>query len=137
MRASPSGATSSTSCAIAGIGYVHEPALAPTKDILDAYRNKQIDWSQYESAFKRLLEARRPQEQLTPDGLDWACLLCSEPTAEHCHRRLVAEYLQQQWNEIAIEHLYTRGNRLPELYPAHSVCRRAKAAHGVCRIHWN
>ena len=23
------------------------------------------------------------------------------------------------------------------MYPAHSVCRRTKAAHGVCRIHWN
>ena len=30
-----------------------------------------------------------------------------------------------------------QNNKLPELYPAHSVCRRKKAAHGVCRIHWN
>ena len=30
-----------------------------------------------------------------------------------------------------------RDNKLLELYPAHSVCRRRKAAHGVCRIHWN
>ncbi len=91
--------------AIADIAYVHEPALAPTKDILDAYKKKRIDWSQYESHFKQLLESRRPHEQLTPGELDHACLLCSEPTAEHCHRRLVAEYLREQWKEIAIEHL--------------------------------
>ena len=34
-----------------------------------------------------------------------ACLLCSEDTADHCHRRLVAEYLQEQWGNIEIIHL--------------------------------
>ncbi len=90
---------------IAGIAYVHEPLLAPTKEILDAYTKKRLDWSEYESQFKRLLQLRRPHERLTPAELDHACLLCSEPTAERCHRRLVAEYLREQWKEIDIRHL--------------------------------
>ena len=32
-------------------------------------------------------------------------MLCSEHTAEHCHRRLVAEYLQKHWGSITITHL--------------------------------
>jgi uncharacterized protein (DUF488 family) len=32
-------------------------------------------------------------------------LLCSEPTAENCHRRLVLEYLQQHWDGVRILHL--------------------------------
>jgi uncharacterized protein (DUF488 family) len=90
---------------ITGIAYAHEPSLAPTKDILDAYKSKRIDWCQYESQFKQLLHSRRPHEQLTPGELDRACLLCSEPTPEHCHRRLVAEYLKEQWKDIAVQHL--------------------------------
>jgi uncharacterized protein (DUF488 family) len=32
-------------------------------------------------------------------------LLCSEPTAEHCHRRLVLEYLRDKWGDLTITHL--------------------------------
>jgi uncharacterized protein (DUF488 family) len=32
-------------------------------------------------------------------------LLCSEPTAEHCHRRLALEYLQKHWEDVEIHHL--------------------------------
>ena len=37
-------------------------------------------------------------------GKEWN-LLCSEPTPEHCHRRLVAEYLQKAWGDVEIEHI--------------------------------
>jgi uncharacterized protein (DUF488 family) len=37
--------------------------------------------------------------------LDGACLLCSEETPHHCHRRLVAEYLKQHWRDVEIEHI--------------------------------
>jgi uncharacterized protein (DUF488 family) len=32
-------------------------------------------------------------------------LLCSETTAERCHRRLVLEHLQQRWGDLQIVHL--------------------------------
>jgi uncharacterized protein (DUF488 family) len=31
--------------------------------------------------------------------------LCSEASAEHCHRRLALEYLQRHWNDVVIHHL--------------------------------
>ena len=90
---------------IAGIEYVHRPELAPTKDILDAYKKKQIDWNEYERRFGELLEQRRPARELHTRDFDRACLLCSEPKPNHCHRRLVAEYLRSQWGSVVIQHL--------------------------------
>jgi uncharacterized protein (DUF488 family) len=91
--------------AIAGIAYEHLEQLAPTKEILDRYKHEQITWAEYERDFNLLLATRRPESSLTPEYLDRACLLCSEPTADQCHRRLVAEYLQHRLPGIVVEHL--------------------------------
>ena len=91
---------------IGGIGYVSQPLLAPTQDILDAYKKEKGDWSTYEARFLDLMERRRIDTNLDPAGLEDACLLCSEDTPHHCHRRLVAEYLQRTWSvPISIRHL--------------------------------
>lgn len=92
--------------ALAGIQYAHMPAFAPTKQILDAYKDKQMTWTQYEQEFKSLLEDRRPERTISASEFDRNCLLCSEPTAEQCHRRLSAEYLRERWgNAVIIHHL--------------------------------
>jgi uncharacterized protein (DUF488 family) len=91
--------------AIAGIGYVHDTELAPTADMLDAYKKKQIGWDEYERRFNELLAGRAPEAHRRPADFDRACLLCSEPTPEHCHRRLVAERLVRAWPEVRVEHL--------------------------------
>lgn len=92
--------------AIAGIEYVHYQDLAPTPDILDRFKKKgDLDWSEYERLFNLLLERRRPEEHHEPEEFDRACMLCSEPTAEHCHRRLVAEHLHRRWGNVVITHL--------------------------------
>lgn len=90
---------------IAGIDYEHDLRLAPTKEILRAYRKKEIDWEEYERRFLLLMERRRVEEAYSPQELDGVCLLCSEPTPDHCHRRLVVEYLQGKWPSIRISHL--------------------------------
>lgn len=90
---------------IAGIEYVHKPKLAPTKDILDDYKKKKISWTEYEDRFAQLMTERRIENVVTPDEIDKACFLCSEPEADKCHRRLVAEYLKSQWGNVTIEHL--------------------------------
>ena len=90
---------------IAGIDYVHEKSLAPTKDILDPYKKKRIDWAEYERRFKMLLEEREPADRLDPVSLDRACLLCSEHEADQCHRRLVTEYLKNHWGNVITKHL--------------------------------
>lgn len=90
---------------ILGIDYVHIPSLAPTKDILDAYKKNGGDWNTYEQKFNELIGARHIESTLEKDMLDGACLLCSEPTPHHCHRRLVAEYLRDNWGDVEIKHL--------------------------------
>lgn len=91
--------------AIADIDYLHTPVLAPTKEILDDYKKKRIGWDEYEQRFRQLLEDRQPAQELRREDLDRACLLCSEPTAEQCHRRLVAEFLKDHWAGMEIVHL--------------------------------
>jgi uncharacterized protein (DUF488 family) len=90
---------------IGGIDYVHRPDLAPTQEILAAYRKKAIDWAGYERRFNALLGARGIEALVSPQEMDGACLLCSEPTAAQCHRRLVAEYIQKIWPDVIVTHL--------------------------------
>lgn len=90
---------------LAAIDYEHRTELSPTKDILDNYKNKKISWDNYEKRFAELLRQRKIENLFQPQELDGACLLCSEHTAEHCHRRLVAEYLKQKWKNVKIQHL--------------------------------
>ena len=90
--------------AIGGMEYVHLPELAPTQELLDGYRSGK-DWAAYEEKFLALMAERRVESTVPREVLDGACLLCSEPTAEKCHRRLVAEYLRELWGGIEIVHL--------------------------------
>jgi uncharacterized protein (DUF488 family) len=90
---------------LCGAEYVHEPRLAPTREILDAYR-RGGRWPDFERAFLELLRERRVEEELDRDLFAVpTVLLCSEANAEHCHRRLVLEYLEGEWNGIRAVHL--------------------------------
>lgn len=90
---------------IAGIDYVHLPDLAPTKEMLDAFKKQKSDWNTYERNFLGLIEQRAIESSLARDLIDQSCLLCSEDRPHHCHRRLVAEYLQRHWGDVSIKHL--------------------------------
>lgn len=85
--------------------YRHDLRLAPTQLMLDSYKKQKTEWATYESEFLRLLESREIESEIVPHSLDGVCLLCSEDKPHHCHRRLVAEYLQRQWGGIEIVHL--------------------------------
>jgi uncharacterized protein (DUF488 family) len=91
--------------ALGGIGYAEVPSLAPTPAILDAYKKHGGDWAAYERRFLALLTQRQVAHTLDPTLFEDACLLCSEPTPERCHRRLVAEHLATHWGGITIRHL--------------------------------
>jgi len=89
---------------ICQIQYRHVPSLAPTQDILDEYKKNGGAWDVYVRRFQGLLEQRHI-EKLDRSLFDGACLLCSEDKPHHCHRRLVAEYLREQWGDVEIVHL--------------------------------
>jgi uncharacterized protein (DUF488 family) len=88
-----------------GIAYEHHPEFAPSGELLDAYK-KDHDWARYEELFDQLLAERQPEiearELLRKESI---CLLCTEPKADKCHRRLVANYLQSLVPEIEVVHL--------------------------------
>lgn len=88
--------------AIVKSDYVHEPQLAPTTELLDAYRKKKISWPEYERDFLTLIRNRRIEEVVDRGLFSGSpVLLCSEHKPDKCHRRLVCEYLSQYWDEVA------------------------------------
>lgn len=89
---------------ICGIQYEHLPVLAPTQSMLDGFKKNGGSWDAYARQFTTLMRERRIEE-LDRGGLDGACLLCSEDKPHACHRRLVAEYLDEAWEGVQIEHL--------------------------------
>ena len=89
---------------LCGMEYVHLPELAPTKDIFDD-KKRNGDWKTYEERFLALMRQRRIEETVPREIVADGCLLCSEDKPHHCHRRLVAEYLNQQSGDVEISHL--------------------------------
>jgi len=91
---------------IGGIEYLHVLDFAPTKNILDEYKKKLINWTTYESKFNQLIKERQIETIVNLELLNNACLLCSEAKPHYCHRRLVAEYLHNKLERnIKIHHL--------------------------------
>lgn len=90
---------------IANIDYQHELDFAPTKELLSKYRKKEMTWEEYEIEYMNLLDMRRVGKKTNIEKLHKNCLLCSEHTAEKCHRRLLAEYLKEINTDVAIIHL--------------------------------
>lgn len=91
---------------IGGVTYRHEPLLAPSDDILKAFKRDKGDWRVFETSFLALMAERRIEARLKPEQFDGACLLCSEATPHHCHRRLVCEYLNRKWDgRLQVRHL--------------------------------
>ena len=86
-------------------GYEHRPNWAPTKDLLKRYQDKQTPWNDYETEFAGIMQARDAMANLELAAVEDCCLLCSEPTPEHCHRRLLAERIKMKFPNIRIIHL--------------------------------
>jgi uncharacterized protein YeaO (DUF488 family) len=90
---------------LANIDYEHQLKFAPTKELLSRYRKKEISWQEYTEAYLNLLDTRNIKEIISGESLNQCCLLCSEHSPEKCHRRLLAEYLQEIQPDIQIFHL--------------------------------
>jgi uncharacterized protein (DUF488 family) len=87
--------------------YLHVPDFTPTKEMLDPYRKGEMSWAAYEDKFLNLMAQRNIERSIKPQLLDQGCLLCSEHEPHMCHRRLVAEYLNEVGGlDLEIRHLY-------------------------------
>ena len=91
---------------ICGIDYEHIVDFAPTKELLDQWHKQEVDWPGYIRVYTGLLDKRNIMAKYGVEKFDGSCLLCSEDTVENCHRRLLAEYVQNHTNEeVKIVHL--------------------------------
>jgi len=91
--------------ALCSLDYIHLPELAPTQEMLDEYKKHGGLWENYEKRFTKLISDRRVEETVSKEIIDGSCLLCSEESPQHCHRRLVAEYFASRWGVVDIEHI--------------------------------
>jgi uncharacterized protein (DUF488 family) len=91
---------------LADCDYRHLPQLAPSAEIRDDLRRDR-DWPRYAERFEALMDEREVPASLDRRLFEESvcCLLCSEATPEHCHRRLVAERLARSWPNVVVSHL--------------------------------
>ncbi|MEA2047158.1 MAG: DUF488 domain-containing protein [Campylobacterota bacterium] len=87
------------------IGYEYKPELAPSKELLNGYKDKSINWEEYIKVYNKILIDRDIIKNISINEWDNIVLLCSEPIAKQCHRRLMAEYLAKNFEKIKIKHL--------------------------------
>ena len=87
--------------------YQHCIEYAPSKDILDSYKKKVIDWNEYVDQYIPLMEKRNVPQNFIEKFSKYStvCLLCSEPTPEYCHRRLLAEMITAKYPEVTVKHI--------------------------------
>lgn len=92
--------------AVSKCDYKHMLDYAPTKDILDDYKKKKITWGEYDRKYHELISKRKVEDSFKKYFSEYenVLLLCSEPTPECCHRRLLAEYLGEKLN-IEVVHI--------------------------------
>jgi uncharacterized protein (DUF488 family) len=90
---------------LGNINYIHKPEFAPTEDLLKKYRDKKISWPDYQEKYIELLAGRNVVSKIDINDFDNSVLLCSEEKPDKCHRRLFAEYLSNNFNNIEIIHL--------------------------------
>lgn len=87
--------------------YEHNIIFAPTKEILNDYKKQQITWEEYVVQYNLLIENRNVEKVFLKKYTEFnkILLLCSEATAENCHRRLLAERLKNCIANVDIIHL--------------------------------
>ncbi|HQM17522.1 MAG: hypothetical protein BWX76_00113 [Candidatus Cloacimonetes bacterium ADurb.Bin089] len=89
---------------ICQIEYVENKLFAPTRAIRNYY-HQDHNWENYSKAYIKLIRDRKAVESLSVQLLDKAVLLCSEPSADFCHRRLAAEQIAEYFSNVQIIHL--------------------------------
>ena len=88
-------------------GYEHCDNFAPTKEIFDGFKGKKIKWAEFELEYNSLIKSRGSIDGFFDKYSKYrqVCLLCSEATAELCHRRLLAEMIAEKYPKISVKHI--------------------------------
>lgn len=93
-------------------GPIYNP-LAPPMELVLKVKNGQIDHDQYtEQYFATLRKRNVTPEKVLNDIDDQSILLCYEKATDFCHRHLVAQWINQHYDEMivvekSLENYYT------------------------------
>ncbi len=92
---------------LCGCAYKYGPVFAPTKELMDAGRGKKMASEEFSANYTALMNERGATKEFLAltKGYDSVCLLCSEPTADMCHRGVLAELLQKALPGTEVVHL--------------------------------
>jgi uncharacterized protein (DUF488 family) len=90
---------------LAGMDYLVREDLAPTKELLASYRDKEIDWDEFAVKYLDLLKLRGALESLESQVFNNAVLLCSENEPDKCHRQLLANLIIKKFPKVEITNL--------------------------------
>lgn len=85
---------------IAGIGYTHELALAPSEKLMHAYRKEGLPFEEFAQKLRAEFDTRE-----MPSLGRASVLLCSEASPDTCHRLVAANYLAERDPDIEVVHL--------------------------------
>lgn len=86
--------------------YIHWLESAPEEKMLSAYKKKEISWDDYAGEYLAMLERRKVESSISLISGGDACLLCSEAKPHHCHRSILAEYLNKKGGgSYSVHHL--------------------------------
>ena len=87
---------------IANIEYQHVLELAPSEDLMHAYRKEHLPFDEFANQLRTQFDEREMPPKTT---FDRAALLCSEADPSTCHRLIAAQYLAEKWSGVEIIHL--------------------------------
>jgi uncharacterized protein (DUF488 family) len=90
---------------LVGMGYQVWDDLAPTKELLASYRDKEILWEEFAQKYQDLIKVRGILEKSSQADFENAVLLCSEREPEKCHRTLLAELITKKFPLLGVTHL--------------------------------
>ena len=87
------------------------PFLYPPRDLLRAYRAADIDFPEFQQNYLAGLEAAMGNDDelgewlTTVPSLDQFTLLCFERAGQPCHRRVLAQWLQERIASVELGEL--------------------------------
>jgi uncharacterized protein (DUF488 family) len=90
---------------IGGIDYIEMKSCAPTQGLLEGIKADEMTWGEYKKQYLKLLKERKIVDEITKKMLNRSCLLCAEPEPDRCHRKILADYIFKNFDEITVVHL--------------------------------
>ena len=82
------------------------PQLAPTWELLNAYKKEEISQDDYVEVYIALLKKRQFTPQRIVDALPHnSRLLCYESPGEFCHRRVLAHWIEDEIGLVIPEYI--------------------------------